>query len=337
MPPMVLTSWALLVWDELNRHGCDARAIFKKAGLKPERLGDANARYSVAAMQKLWALAIEASGDDCFAYKVGRQWRPTTFHALGYTWLACETLAEGLKRIARYSRVVNSGIDVSFQHGGSCGEIVIHIQYHKITIHQGAHDAALGALMTMLRMLMGESYSPREIHCFYARPATATSFEQDLRCPILYDMPDNRIFFDNADLLRRLASANTELQKINEDLLLEKLHQLDRACMVTRVTLAIGKKLPSGEVYEKAIAASLGVSLRTMQRQLAEQQRSFKQLLDEIRQELAEQYLANSRLSLNEITYLLGFSNQANFTRAFKRWHGMPPSSYRQQRLKLIA
>ena len=73
MPPMVLTSWALLVWDELNQRGCDARAIFKKAGLKPERLGDANARYSVAAMQKLWALAIAASGDDNFAYKVGRR------------------------------------------------------------------------------------------------------------------------------------------------------------------------------------------------------------------------------------------------------------------------
>jgi hypothetical protein len=59
MPAMVSTSLALLIWDELNKHGCDARAIFKQAGLNPDRLGDANARYSVAAMQKLWALAIE--------------------------------------------------------------------------------------------------------------------------------------------------------------------------------------------------------------------------------------------------------------------------------------
>jgi len=337
MPPMVLTSWALLVWDELNNLGCDARAIFKQAGLRPEQLGDANARYSVAAVQKLWPLAIEASGDDNFAYKVGRQWRPTTFHALGYTWLACTTLAEGLKRMARYSRVVSSGVEISFQHSASGGELIIHVEYHKVTIHQGANDAALGALMTMLRMLMGESYSPMEIHANYARPATAISFERDLRCPILYDMPANKILFDNADLHRQLASANTELQKINEDLLLEKMHQLDRACMVTRVTQAINKELPTGEVYEKDIAVSLGVSLRTMQRQLAKQQQSFKQLLDEIRKQLAEQYLANSQLSLNEITYLLGFANQANFTRAFKRWYGLPPSSYRQQQLKLTA
>ena len=337
MPPMILTSWALLVWDELNNRGCDARAIFKQAGLRPELLGDANARYSVAAMQKLWALAIEASGDDNFAYQVGRQWRPTTFHALGYTWLACTTLAEALKRIARYSRIVNNGIDISFQQNGSCGELIIHVEYHKITIHQGANDAALGALITMLRMLLGESYSPMEIHGNYARPATAISFEHDLRCPILYDMPANKILFDNADLRRRLASANAELLKINEDLLLEKMHQLDRACMVTRVTQAINKELPTGEMYEKEIAVSLGVSVRTMQRQLAKQQQSFKQLLDEIRHQLAEQYLDNSQLSLNEITYLLGFANQANFTRAFKRWHGVPPSSYRQQQLKLTA
>ena len=50
MPAMVLTSWALLIWEELNKHGCDAHAIFKHAGLKPDRPGDANARYSVAAM-----------------------------------------------------------------------------------------------------------------------------------------------------------------------------------------------------------------------------------------------------------------------------------------------
>jgi AraC-like DNA-binding protein len=337
MPAMVLTSWALLIWDELNKHGCDARAIFKQAGLKPERLGDANARYSVAAMQKLWALAIEASGEDNFAYRAGRQWRPTTFHALGYTWLASASLAEGVKQIARYSRVVHNGVSISFQHSGSCGELIIHHQYHDFAVHQGACDSALGALMKMLRMLMGDSYSPMEIHCLYSRPATAISFEHDVLCPILYDMPDNKILFDNADLNRRLASANTELQKINEDLLLEKMHQLDRTCMVTRVTLAINNKLPTGEVYEKDIAASLGVSLRTMQRQLAEQQQSFKQLLAEIRKQLAEQYLANSQLSLNEITYLLGFANQANFTRAFKRWYGVPPSSYRQQRLKLIA
>jgi AraC-like DNA-binding protein len=288
-------------------------------------------------MQKLWALAIEASGEDNFAYNAGRQWRPTTFHALGYTWLACTTLTEGLKRIARYSRIVNSGIDISFQHSGSCGELTIHDYYNKFQIHQGAKDAALGASITMFRMLMGESYSPMEIHCCYARPSSAISYEHDVRCPILYDMPDSKILFDNADLHRRLASANSELQKINEDLLLEKLHQVDRTCMVTRVTLAINNELPTGEVYEKDIAASLGLSLRTMQRQLAEQQQSFKQLLDAIRQQLAEQYLANSQLSLNQITYLLGFANQANFTRAFKRWHGIPPSSYRQQRLKLIA
>ena len=337
MPAKVLTSWALLIWEELERSGCDARAIFKRARLRPEYLGDANARYSVVAMQRLWALSIEASGDDDFAYHVGCQWRPTAFHALGYSWLASATLAEGLKRVARYSRVVSGVTRFTFQRSGSCGEMISYTQHLDFELHQGALDSALGILMTMLRMLMGESYSAMEIHCCYARPATAIGYEHDVRCPILYDMPSTKYIFDNADLNRRLATANSELQKVNEDLLLEKLHQLDRSCMLTRVTLAINRELPTGEVSEKDIAVSLGVSLRTMQRQLAKQQQSFRQLLDAIRRQLAEQYLADSQLSLNEITYLLGFANQANFTRAFKRWRGMPPSNYRQRRLKLIA
>jgi AraC-like DNA-binding protein len=67
-----------------------------------------------------------------------------------------------------------------------------------------------------------------------------------------------------------------------------------------------------------------------LQRKLQEENTSFKQLLDETRRELADQYIRNPMVSIGEITYLLGFSEPSNFSRAFKRWNGTPPAEYRR-------
>ncbi len=69
--------------------------------------------------------------------------------------------------------------------------------------------------------------------------------------------------------------------------------------------------------------------LRTLQRKLSEENTSYKELLDETRRELANQYLRQATLSVSEVTYLLGFSEPSNFSRAFKRWTGRTPSEFR--------
>ena len=74
---------------------------------------------------------------------------------------------------------------------------------------------------------------------------------------------------------------------------------------------------------------TLHVSLRSLQRKLKEEDTSYKDLLEETRRQLALQYLRDSRRSIGEITYLLGFSEPSNFTRAFKRWTGKSPVQYR--------
>ena len=71
------------------------------------------------------------------------------------------------------------------------------------------------------------------------------------------------------------------------------------------------------------------MSLRSLQRKLLEEGTSYTRLLEETRRDLAKNYVENSTLSLNEIAYLLGFSEQANFTRAFRRWYATSPSAYR--------
>jgi AraC-like DNA-binding protein len=97
-----------------------------------------------------------------------------------------------------------------------------------------------------------------------------------------------------------------------------------------RVRSKLIERLPSGRVDEGDIAASINLSQRSLQRKLQQQGVSFTGLLDSSRRELGLQYVRDSQYSLNEVAYLLGFSEPGNFSRAFKRWYGKPPSQYRE-------
>ena len=99
--------------------------------------------------------------------------------------------------------------------------------------------------------------------------------------------------------------------------------------MAVQVRAKIIERLPSGHVTQEEIAQELNMSLRNMQRRLRGEGTSFTQLLDDTRRTLATQYVRSRRLSINEITYLLGFSEPSNFSRAFKRWTGLSPSEFR--------
>jgi AraC-like DNA-binding protein len=89
--------------------------------------------------------------------------------------------------------------------------------------------------------------------------------------------------------------------------------------------------LSSGMVTEQDMANALHLSLRSLQRKLHEEGTSYKKILEETRRDLATKYIQNSRLSISEISFLLGFSEISNFSRAFKRWHGQAPSDFRAE------
>ena len=91
------------------------------------------------------------------------------------------------------------------------------------------------------------------------------------------------------------------------------------------------QRLPAGELDQNAVARSLNISLRSMQRKLKEEGTSFRRLVDETRRQLAEQYLKDSTLVVSEIAYLLGFAEVSSFSRAFRRWTGHAPRAARSQ------
>jgi AraC-like DNA-binding protein len=136
--------------------------------------------------------------------------------------------------------------------------------------------------------------------------------------------------FERSRGLAPLSTAHPELARMNDQTVIDYLARFDRENITMQVRSKIIEQLPEGRPSQGDIAVKLNTSLRSLQRRLRDQDTSFKELLSNTQQELALSYIRDSSRSIGEITYLLGFSEPSNFTRAFKRWTGKSPGEYRE-------
>ncbi|HEX4938830.1 MAG TPA: helix-turn-helix transcriptional regulator, partial [Candidatus Kapabacteria bacterium] len=133
------------------------------------------------------------------------------------------------------------------------------------------------------------------------------------------------------DLQCTLPTHDPVVAALHERYLQQQLQKLGHTSTRYRVFTEIVRRLKNGEPRRAEIAASIHVSERTLQRRLREENISFQELLNDARRELAQQYLADTRLTLAEVADLLGFGDQSNFFRASKRWFGVSPGQYRSR------
>lgn len=341
MASTTLTSWALLLWKALHNAGQDPRRLFEELDLNPQLLGDGNARYPVEKMQQLWRNSVAATGDLCFGVEVGKLWSPTTFHALGFAWLASSSLVDALRRFVRYSALLNDSLIGQVDKDGAFYKFYLSSSEALLQPYSPAVDAAIVSFTKMCRLLMGEDFAPREINVYLPPTSSVVPLEAYVRCNIKYQTPTNDkilcIIIDADVAEKHLPTGNSALVAANEALALDYLKQLKKGSVTNQVIATLATMLPSGQISEQDVADDLNMSLRTLQRKLNEEGTNFKTLLNQTRQDMSKDLMGNSHLSLSEISYLLGFSEQANFTRAFRRWHDQSPSEYRKNLLKKIA
>jgi AraC-like DNA-binding protein len=331
MHSSLLASSTLVVWKAYETYGLDGRDLFERAGLDPEQLDDPNARYPYEAVRRLWELAIEGSGDPCFALAAARQWHPSNFHALGYAWLASPSLKEALQRLIRYFRVVSTDPEeLALEEQPDAYRFVIDTDSAVYRSLDEEYDFFLAILLDACRLSLGGEFYPRRVQLQRPRPACVERYQAFFGAELEFDAPEYSLHFDKPALERLLPTGNAEVARANDQVIMAYLAQLQRDDLVMQVKVALIDRLPSGPVSKEQLSEALGVSVRTLQRKLADEGTSFKQLLDETRRDLAEGYIKNPQVSIGEITYLLGFSEVSNFSRAFKRWTGLAPAEFRR-------
>jgi AraC-like DNA-binding protein len=163
------------------------------------------------------------------------------------------------------------------------------------------------------------------------QPATSRRGAGCLCGNLCAQLPQSSLLrFPRAAFEQRLDDGNPELAEHNETVLKRTLEQLQHATWTHKVRACLEAQLPDGEPSAERIAQTLHLSLRSLQRHLADEGLNYESLLADTRQRLALQHMRDPRCSISEIAYLLGFADTSSFSRAFKRWTGQAPSLYRE-------
>ena len=325
-----LGSVAALIEQTLRHYNCEPAALFLKAGIDIERVSDPAARFPVTRMQKLWRYAVDETGDPCFGLTAGELLQPAALHGLGLAWLASDSLYDGLARLTRFSRLITTAATVQLEKTDHSVDLsVLPPADLENFVYEGL-DAGMAFFLRMCRITDGSEISPVRVTLMRPRPACAERFTAFFNAPIEYAADTNLLSFSHDRAHVSLPYANPELARINDQSVVDYLARFDHDSITMRVRAAIIEQLIDGTPSQGNIAESLHVSMRSLQRRLNTEDTNFKSLLEGTRHDLALQYIREQHRTIGEITYLLGFSEPSNFSRAFRRWTGMSPAEFRE-------
>ncbi|MEO6747261.1 MAG: helix-turn-helix domain-containing protein [Caldimonas sp.] len=177
--------------------------------------------------------------------------------------------------------------------------------------------------------LVGPSFRFSGARVAYAAPAHALLYESILQCPVLFSQARNELRFDTIRMKDPMAHANPITNAMARDICEQGLAEVTRSGGVALDIHRILVERPGRFRDIDAMAIELGVNERTLRRKLDAENTSYRQILADVRQRLAIEYLRKTQLTNEEIATQLGYSDAANFRHAFMRWTQKHPSDFR--------
>lgn len=332
--PSVLGTWTLTVIRALDARGVDGSAVAERAGIDVASLDNPDARYPIAASTRLWHLAAEVTQDPCFGLWASRFVTQTTFQALGFAIFASQTLRDAFERLVRYGNLVTEAADIEFVEAGQSARFRLTLPTGPDRPSDEGIDAVLSLLVRTAWMLSGQRVAPVAVALERPEPFPSEAFSRVFRAPVRFAQDENFLEYAAADLDARLPAGNAELARHNDEVVARQLARIERVRVTSRLRRWFIDQLSAGEPTEEAAARSLGMSLRNLQRKLQEEGTTYREALQSARYEMARSYLDAGHTSVTEIAFLLGFADTGSFSRAFRRWAGLSPSAYTQDRAR---
>lgn len=337
----VLASWPRLMLQTFERLGLPAESLALEAGLTPEQLADANNRVPSMAVVQLWRLGL-ARTDRNLPLAIAEHVNAGTFHALGFAMATSRNGGEALSMLQRYYPLLTTTIQLDFvRRPGQTGLTLRSspLLHHLLENFAGPdladslaqlREAGALSMVSLFRSYFGVHFTPSALQFKRSLGAAYADYQRLLGCPLDDGADQDTVWFDDVLLERPLPSANPHLSSVNEQIIASYLRLLQQdwpSLVVSQIIL----QMPDGAVSQQSVAEALHLSTRTLQRRLHDAGVSFRELRQQARRELAVQYIRHSDLPILEIGYRLGFSEPANFTRAFRQWTGEAPGRYRER------
>lgn len=322
-----VSSWVYAIYQTLNKEGVDGQRILEKCGIKVSDIERPNQRLDLERVKQLWHESVAATGNDAVGLLVIDYLNDKALNALVTATLASANIREAIHRLLRYYRVVSTGFVLEVYEEDS---VVIELKKtpNGQFIALEAVDAAFGVITRNIRRLTDSEIRPAKIELMRSVPKQKAVYERFFQCPVLFDSDRNAMSIPLKVMEIEIPNANEMLASYLEQYLSDVLKNLNEIEFSRQVYTNLLGLLPSGTPSLIELASRMNVSERTLQRKLNAENISFKEILCELRVDLAKRYLKEQRYQISEIGYLLGFSAPSNFVRFFKKQVGYSPTQY---------
>jgi AraC-like DNA-binding protein len=313
----------------ITARGHDSGAFLRVNGVDPSIFRNPEARLPHAVAISLWSAAGQLTNDPNLGLHVAAGIRPGVYGVLDYAVRTCETLGEGLRRLALYHRFLHDVAETRLLEDRNRAILSHHLPLPGGAPRPVSECVAAGWLLAS-RQATGVNFIPLEVRFPHRAPDNISEHEQLFGCKLQFGREQTELVFARELLNAPLVKADPALQAILEAQVVALIQKLPKAEATTdAVRRHLASELAKGQPSLEQIAHRLHMSSRTLRRHLDEEGTSFREILSEVRRELASRHLTEGRLAIGEIAFLLGFSEPSAFHRAFKQWTGHAPHAFR--------
>lgn len=320
--------------------GADRRYLLARAGLDEASLADQDNRAPLAGYVALLKAAGDLTGRPDIALEFGKAVRMQEISIVGLILEACETTGEVADQLNRYaSLVLDDGAIEStplMRRTLASDGVWIEGPHPLMIAHPQVAEAEFARLVWNGRCTFRNNPDfatmafPAEIHFRHPDPGYGRDYERIFEAPVMFNSRWNAMRVDPRFGMLKQPPVNRYVAALLSERAAKLLDALNASkSQRARVEKIIMARLHTGAVTMSSTAAQLGMSEQALYRALKAESATFKSVLEQMRGKLALDYLTERKISINETAYLLGFSDAASFSRAFKRWTGMSPREYR--------
>lgn len=327
-PPHKIAALAELLQEE----GVAAPKLLKGSGLDPEQLHAPATRVASRQLLTVYGNALRLSRDPGLAIKAGKRIRITHFGMYGYALLSSPTPRDAIDFAIKYRSLAATLLGLRFDET-ECDAFwefsdVLSLGTQS-DLFRFVLEFQLGTQLSVHGDIFGRPVTPTEIRVTYAAPRHAPAYQDLLGCPVRFGQDRNQLRFNRDLLEQQLAFANPATAAVVRQTCDRLLTELKAASGMAGKVFGILMAQPGRFPDIETVARQLHMTSRTLRRKLQSQDTSYQAILNNVRKQLAMDYLRKTRMSNEDIAASLGFSDAPNFRQAFKKWTGTTPSQFR--------
>lgn len=319
----------LFLLDYAEQQGLDRAVLMDASSLTEHDLEDPDSRIHLRIVIRLWREIIERLDEPTLGLSVGRSITAIRLGLVGYAMQNSADLLEAVRCLARYYRILSEAVWFDITQDDARTTLT-YSAHPMLTALRHPIEAPVAALVTVARELSNQPIVPIKVELPFPKHGSPQSFHSAFGVQPRFDSVATAIVFSNEQMKLPVAGSDptlggylTKLAEITLQSMRSPEH--DFAQQVRETLWAM---LPQGKPDLWRTAKRMSISPRTLQRRLREEGSSFSSVLEDLRRGLSEELLADRKLAIAEVAFLLGYSEPSAFQRAFRRWHDTSPRSY---------